>query len=167
MPACDPGQAPPWPSGRSSLIDPVREPRCEPAARHAFVWFLNDHGLGWEALDLLERTHPLYLLCRESQPRLTLPWLEARICCGLGRLDATARGLAAVWHDFREAGFRQELPLFSLDLAEVYLAQEKARQASRLLWSFRPTLARWRMHEDGIARWLLLIDAAPGELALV
>jgi hypothetical protein len=42
------------------------------------------------------------------------------------------------------------------------LAQEKARQAVRLLRAFRPTLARWRMHEDGIARWLLLIDAAPG-----
>jgi hypothetical protein len=148
------------------LIDPVREPRCELAARHALAWFLNDRGLGWEALDLLERTRPLYLVCRESQPRLTLPWLEARICRGLGRLDAAARGLAAVWHDFREAGFRRELTLVSLDLAEVYLAQEKARQASRLLRSFRPTLARWRMHEDGIARWLLLIDAAPGEPAL-
>ncbi len=147
------------------LIDPVREPRCELAARHALVWFLNDRGLGWEALDLLERTRPLYLLCRESQPRLTLPWLEARICRGLGRLDAAARGLAAVWHDFREAGFRQELTLVCLDLAEVYIAQEKARQASRLLRAFRPTLARWRMHEDGIARWLLLIDAAPVEPA--
>jgi len=71
----------------------------------------------WEALDLLERTRSLYLLCRESQPRLTLPWLEARICRGLGRLDAAARGLAAVWHHFREAGFRQELTLVSLDLA--------------------------------------------------
>ncbi len=37
----------------------------------------------------------------------------------LGRLDAAARGLAAVWHDFREAGFRQELTMVSLDLAEV------------------------------------------------
>ncbi len=121
--------------------------------------------LGWEALDLLERTRPLYLLCRESQPRLTLPWLEARICRCLGRLEAAERGLAAVWHEFREAAFRQELTLVSLDLAEVYLAQQKARQAVRLLRAFRPTLARWRMHEDGIARWLLLIDAAPGEPA--
>ena len=76
----------------------MREPRCELAARHALVWFLNDCGLGWEALDLLGRTRPLYFLCRESQPRLTLPWLEARICRGLGRLDAAERGLAAVWH---------------------------------------------------------------------
>jgi hypothetical protein len=146
------------------LIDPVREPRCA-AARHALVWFLNDCGLGWEALDLLGRTRPLYFLCRESQPRLTLPWLEARICRGLGRLDAAERGLAAVWHDFSEAGFRQELTLVSLDLAEVYLAQHKARQAIRLLRSFRPRLADWRMREEGIARWHRLIEAAPGEPA--
>ncbi len=37
-----------------------------------------------------------------------LPWLEARICRCLGRLEAAERGLAAVWHDFREAEFRQE-----------------------------------------------------------
>jgi hypothetical protein len=74
-------------------------------------------------------------------------------------------GLAAVWHDFREARFRQELTLVSLDLAEVYLAQQKARQAVRLLRAFRPTLARWRMREEGLARWLLLIDAAPGDSA--
>jgi hypothetical protein len=147
------------------LIDPVREPRCELAARHSLAWFLNDRGLGWEALDLLERSRPLYLLCRESQPRLMLPWLEARICRCLGRLEAAERGLAAVWHDFREAGFRQELTLVSLDLAEVYLAQQKARQAVRLLRAFRPTLARWRMREEGIARWLVLIDAAPGDPA--
>jgi hypothetical protein len=34
------------------LIDPVR---CELAACHALVWFF---GLGWEALDLLERSRP-------------------------------------------------------------------------------------------------------------
>ncbi len=125
----DPAQGAGLATRALELIDPVREPRCELAARHALVWFLNDRGLGWEALDLLERTRPLYLLCRESQPRLTLPWLEARICRGLGRLDAAARGLAAVWHDFREAGFRQELTLVSLDLAEVYLAATRKSKA--------------------------------------
>jgi hypothetical protein len=145
------------------LLDPAREPRCELAARHALVWFLNDCGLGWEALDLLERTRSRYLLCRESQPRLTLPWLEARICRSLGRLEAAERGLSAVWHDFREAGFRQELTLVILDLAEVYLAQGNARQAVRLLRSFRPTLARWRMQDEGIARWQLLIEATANE----
>jgi hypothetical protein len=42
---------------------------------------------------------------------------------------------------------------------EVHLAQHKDRQASQLLRSFRPTLAHWRMHDEGIARWLLLTAA--------
>ncbi len=83
----------------------------------------------------------------------------------MGRVEAAERGLSAVWHDFREAGFRQELTLVSLDLAEVYLAQENARQAVRLLRSFQPTLARWRMQDEGIARWHLLIAAATDEPA--
>jgi hypothetical protein len=48
------------PSHRAlELLDPAREPRSELAARHALVWFLNDCGLGWQALDLLERSRPL------------------------------------------------------------------------------------------------------------
>ena len=41
-----------------------------------------------------------------------------------------------MWHDFREAGFRQELTLVSLDLAEVYIAHGTTRHAIRLLKSF-------------------------------
>ena len=38
---------------------------------------------------------------------------------------AAERGLAAVWHAFRKAGFPRELTFVSLDLAEVYLALGK------------------------------------------
>jgi hypothetical protein len=75
-----------------ALIDPVREARCELAARHTLVWFLNDRGLGWEALDLLERTRPLYLLCGESQrgasrsaPGASPPRTHPSICWPSGR----------------------------------------------------------------------------------
>jgi tetratricopeptide (TPR) repeat protein len=145
------------------LIDPAREPRLELAARHALIWFLNDCGQGWQALDLLERSRPLYLQLGETQPRLLLPWLEARICRRLGQLAAAERGLVAVWHDFREAGFHQELTLVSLDLAETYIAQGKTRHAIRLLKTFHAILGHWRMHTEGMAAWLLLVEAAAGE----
>jgi hypothetical protein len=146
-----------------ALIEPGREPRLELASRHALIWFLNDCGLGWQALDLLERSRPLYLQLGESQPRLLLPWLESRICRRLGQLAAAERGLVAVWHDFREAGFPQELTLASLDLVETYIAQGKARHALRLLKAFHGILGHWGMHTEGMAAWLLLIEAAAGE----
>lgn len=66
---------------------------------------------------------------------MLLPWLEARICRGLGELAAAERGLAAVWHAFRKAGFPRELTLVSLDLAEVYLAQGWRRSGAPIEWS--------------------------------
>jgi hypothetical protein len=148
-----------------ALIEPAREPRLELAARHGLVWFLNDCGRGDQALDELERARPLYALCRDSEPRLLLPWLEARICRRLGELAAAERGLTAVWHDFHQANFAQELTLVSLDLAEAYLSQGKTRHAVRLLRTFQGFLGQLRMHAEGMAAWLLLIDAAAGEAA--
>lgn len=147
------------------LIEPGREQGLELATRHALIWFLNDCGMGGQALDLLERTRPLYRECGESEARVLLPWLEARICRGLGQLAAAERGLAAVWHAFRKAGFPRELTLVTLDLAEVYLAQGKRRHAMRLLKCFHGILGPWGMHTEGMAAWLLLVEAAKGEAA--
>lgn len=73
---------------------------------------------------------------------------------------AAERGLAAVWHDFHRSNFAQELTLVSLDLAEAYLAQGKARHAGRLLGAFHRHLGQLRMHPEGMAAWRLLIGAA-------
>jgi hypothetical protein len=148
-----------------ALIEPAREPRLDLAARHGLVWFLNDSGSGAQALDELECARPLYALWRDSEPRLLLPWLEARICRRLGELAAAERGLAAVWHDFHDSNFPRELTLVSLDLAEAYLAQRKTRHAVRLLKTFQGFLRHFQMHAPGMAAWLLLIDAAAGEAA--
>ena len=146
------------------LIEPGREQGLELASRHALIWFLNDCGMGRQALELLERTRPLYRECGESEERVLLPWLEARICRGLGQLAAAERGLAAVWHAFRKAGFPRELTLVTLDLAEVFLAQGKGRHAMRLLRCFHGILGKWEMHTEGMAAWLLLVEAAKGEV---
>jgi hypothetical protein len=148
-----------------ALIEPGREPLLELAARHVLIWSLNDCGMPLEALDLLERSRPLYRQCKETEPQLMVAWLEARIWRRLGRLDLAERGLVAVWHDFHQAGFPQELTLVSLDLAETYLARGKTRHAARLLRTFHRTLDSWHMHAEGLAAWLLLAEAAAGEAA--
>jgi len=146
-----------------ALVDPGTEPLLELAARHVLIWFLNDAGMPLQAFDLLERARPLYRQCKQAEPQLMVSWLEARIWRRLGRLDLAERGLAAVWHDFHQAAFQQELALVSLDLAETYIARGKTRHAVRLLRSFHGTLGSWQMHAEGMAAWLLLVEAAAGE----
>lgn len=143
-----------------ALVEPGREPRLELAARHLLIWFLNDCGMSWQALDLLERSRPLYRGCGESEPLLLMPWLEARICRRLGQLGAAEDGLAEAWHRCRAAGCHQELMLVSLDLAEAWTALGKRRHALRLLGSCLASLRRWRMHAEGLAAWRLVIEAA-------
>jgi hypothetical protein len=149
-----------------ALVDPGREPRLELAVRHLLIWFLNDCGLSWQALDLLERSRPLYRECGEcgeSEPLLLKPWLEARICRRLGELAAAEHGLAEAWHRCWAAGWQQELTLVSLDLAEAFTAQGKNRHALRLLGTCQASLRRWRMHDEGLAAWRLVLEAAGAE----
>jgi hypothetical protein len=145
------------------LITPGREPRVELAARHLLIWFLNDCGLPWEALDLLDRSRALYRQCRDTEPLALLPWVEARICRRLGRLAAARRGLAAAWRRCRAGQWHQAQTLVSLDLAEVLLAQGKRREALLLLGSCQASLHRWRMHAEGMAAIRMALDAVQGE----
>jgi hypothetical protein len=146
-----------------ALVGAGPEPRTELLARHALIWFLNDCGMGWRALEELEQSRGLYAQCGECEATLMLPWLEARICRGLGQLEAAERGLAAVWHDFWEAGFPQELTLVTLDLAEVYLAQGKRRHAVRLLRVFGGMLREWRADGEAVGAWAGLVEAVREE----
>jgi hypothetical protein len=145
-----------------ALVEPGREPRVELAARQLLVWFLNDCGRSWQALDLLEGFRPLVRGCGDGESLLRMRWLEARICRRLGQLAAAEHGLAEAWHGCRAAGCRQELTLVSLDLAEAWTAQGKRRHALRLLGSCEASLRRWRMHAEGLAAWRLVLAAAGG-----
>jgi hypothetical protein len=144
-------------------IDAAADPRLDLAARHALIWFLNDAGEARLALDLLAGARSLYRRLGDTDALQRLPWLEARICLNFGEISAAERGLAGVWHDFRGAGYRQDLTLVSLDLVGSYLAQGKSRHALRLLVSFQDTLIHWRMHPEGLAVWLLLLREAAAE----
>jgi tetratricopeptide (TPR) repeat protein len=141
-----------------ALVDPGREPRVELAARHILIWFLNDCGLAWQALDLYDRSRPLYGQCGDSEALLLAPWLEARICRRLGELAAAERGLGEAWHLCRAADWHQEQTLVSLDLAEALIAQGKSRHALRLLGACQVNLGSWGMHAEGMAAWRLLLD---------
>jgi tetratricopeptide (TPR) repeat protein len=143
-----------------ALVEAGRDPRLELAARHTLIWFLNDSGRAWQALDLFERWRALYHKCGDSEPQLLMPWLEGRICRRLGELAGAERRFAEAWHRFRSAGFRQEQTLVSLDLAEVWMAQGKIRPALRLLRRCEESLRDWRMHREGMAAWVVLLNAA-------
>ncbi len=56
--------------GALALIEPGRDVHLDLATRHALIWFLNDGGMGWPALALLDDTRGLYRQLADSVPRL-------------------------------------------------------------------------------------------------
>jgi len=143
-----------------ALVAGGSDPRLELAACHTLTWLLNDSGQAWAALDLFERSLPLYHKCGDSEPQLLMPWLEGRICRQLGELAVAERRFGEAWHRFRAAGFRQEQTLVCLDLAEVWTAQGKRRPAVGLLRKSEVWLRDWGMHREGLAAWVMVREAA-------
>jgi tetratricopeptide (TPR) repeat protein len=148
-----------------ALIEPGRDLHLDLAVRHGLIWFLNDGGMSWQALDLLEASRRLYRQLSDTQPYLLLPWLEARICRRLGELGAAERGFDMAWRDLRWSFHHQEAALVSLDLAEVYLARGKTHQAVQLLADVTDNLDRWSMHAEGVAAWSRLVAVVEGAAA--
>jgi hypothetical protein len=136
-----------------SLFDAGSEPRGALAARHALIWFLNDSGASHEALSLLDEARPLYRQLGLTPPAFQQRWLEARIGYRLGNLEAAEQTYRSVWREFRSAGFNQDLTLVSLNLAEVFVRQDRTRRAALLLSTYESTLRRFKMHPDGLTLW--------------
>jgi len=146
-----------------SLIDAEREPRLKLCALHDMIWHLVSAGHPREALHLLDECRTLYRQFPDAWTRLRLWWVEARIARALGDLAAAEDTFRAVWYEFDERGMYYELTLVSIDLAEIYVAAGKAKQAARLLREFGAVLEQWGMHREGLAAWGLLEQATKTE----
>jgi hypothetical protein len=88
-----------------------------------------------------------------------LHWLEGRISRNLGDLPAAESIFLRLQDDLQSPSYAHELTLLSLDLAEVYVAQEKHETAQGLIQGLLPRLQSWGMHQEGLAVWLLLLES--------
>lgn len=140
------------------LLDAAQEPRLELCARHNLALFLDNAGTPREALAILEMTRPLYRSFEDTQTRLLLHWLEARIARSLGDLAEAEAVLQKVTTELDRCGMHYEQTLASIDLVQVYSLRGNFAAAVQLANEFQPVLEGWGMHQEGQAMWMLFRD---------
>jgi tetratricopeptide (TPR) repeat protein len=141
-----------------ALIDRDEEPRAELCARHTLIWCLDDLGRAEEATALLDLTRRLYRQFGDKPTVARLHWLEARIARTRGNAPEAERILRHLWHEFEKLELPIDLTLLTVDLVEVLARQEKRDEAVELCEIFYPILKGFRMHQEGLAMWILLQD---------
>lgn len=105
--------------------------------------------LGGDRLDLHTRLH----------------WLEAMVRERQGRLEEAETHYSTAREGFLQEGMTYDGALVSLDLAALYLDQERFAEASRLAREMSPLLWEADLHGDAVAALMLFLRATSQETA--
>lgn len=114
------------------LIDSTREPRLTLVARHNLVHYLFDSGQHLEAMELLPETRALHEELGNAVDLARLTWLEGQIALEQGELKAAEASFDQVRNFFVDKGVPLDAAGVSLDLATVYLKQNRLAELKAL-----------------------------------
>jgi tetratricopeptide (TPR) repeat protein len=122
-------------------IDGEREPRLALCARHVLADCLAAAGRFMEARGVLIRARRLYRRYSDGWTQSHLRWLRGRIALGFGQAAEAESELLGAREGFLavEAGF--EAALVTLELAPLYLRQERTAELRALLAAAAGTFA--------------------------
>ncbi len=108
------------------------EPQLQLFARHNLALFLCDAGEYDEARELLEVNRAIVSSSGNPIMLLRFSWVEGLLERGLGNLDAAESHFIVARHGFVKSGLSFDAVLVSLDLAGVYLEQQRLMEVKSL-----------------------------------
>ena len=141
-------------------IDPDGEPRLAWYARHNLALTLCELGEHQAAADALKADRELYRRCPDDYTRSRFGWIEGKIAAGLGRLDEAEAAFTATRERFLAQGNGYDAAMVALDLALVYLAQQRTAELKRLAAETVTVFESQAIHREAAAALLLFRQAA-------
>jgi hypothetical protein len=138
-------------------------PRLRLAVRHNRADYLCELARFADAREVLEASRDLYARFDDAWTRLRLAWLEGKLAAGLG-WDGEAEGhLRAARDGFRAEGSAYDTALVSLELAGLYLAQNRCSEVREIAQEMVATFRRLGVHREAVEAARLFARAAAKE----
>lgn len=148
-------------------LDYEVDPRTFLFARHEQIHLLLDSGRAIEADRLLESSRYLYARVGGDWLALRMAWVEAKLCCSLGRLDEADAGFNVILTEVLERGLHLDSALAALDLAACRILQGRSREAHELALSMAGMFEAWGVHRRALEAWSIVQHALATETATV
>jgi tetratricopeptide (TPR) repeat protein len=139
------------------------QPRLYLNGRHNLASYLAAAGRFEEAADVLETDEDLYRRFPEPWTQLRLAWLRGKIAAGRGKVEAAERSLLEARDGFLRSGIGYDAAMVSLDLALLYLRQERNAEIRRLAEEMFPVFEAQDVHREALAALRLFQEAARRE----
>jgi transcriptional regulator with XRE-family HTH domain len=122
--------------------------------------FLGRYG---DAEALLPEVRALTLSLGNDLDNVRLRWLEGRIAAGLGKREEAIRALSGVREEFASRGIAYDTALASLELAVLYLEDERTAEVKILARQMAPIFQAQGIHREALAALKLFREAAERE----
>jgi hypothetical protein len=145
------------------LVDPELEPRLHLCARHNLAFYLSEQGQYFEAAQILNASMEDYAEHGDMSTTLHATWLGGRICAGLGRELEAEESFCSARDGFLAQGKAYYAAFVCLDLALLYLKQQRTEEVKNLAEAMVPVFEEQGVHREAMAAWLLFRQAAERE----
>ncbi len=145
------------------LLDSTREPRLMMMAQYNLIGCLQEAGRTPEAAALLPDARKIIEAAGTRSDRMRLRWLEGRVELAQGRLAAAEAALLEVGESFLADGRAFDAAQVSLDLALLYLRQQRLEETKQLAAELLATFRARDVHQEALASLIVLHQAAEQE----
>ena len=142
------------------LLDGAREPRLLVSGQYNLIGCLQDAGRNAEAAALIPEAKKMIAQVGAGADLSRLRWLEGRVLASLGRLAEAEEALAEVREVFLEDGVAFDAALVSLDLATVYLRQDRPTETKLLAAEILPIFQAREIYQEALASLIVFQKAA-------
>jgi len=146
-----------------SLLSPESDPRLYLCARFNLALFFVDSGRYEEGGALLRADATLYEQFANPWTMLRHLWLQGRIARAAGLLEEAEQSFLDVRTGFMKQGIGYDAAMVSLDLALLYLRQNRTASVRELAEEMREIFAAGDVHREATAALVLFQEAARRE----
>ncbi len=146
-----------------SFLSPESEPRLFLCARFNLAKFFVESGRYVEGGALLHADTALYQQLANPWTVRRQLWLKGRIALAAGLLEEAERSFLDVRAGFMSEGIGYDAALVSLDLALLYLRQNRTAAVKELAEEMREIFAAGDVHREAMAALVLFQEAARRE----
>jgi tetratricopeptide (TPR) repeat protein len=144
-------------------IDSAVEPRLSLYARFNLTACLGLTGRFGEAEELLPALHQAFEQLAKPLDLVRLRWLDAKIAFGLGRTAEAETVFREIQKEFLSKGMGYDTALVSLDLAILYIQEQRTIELKRLAVEILPIFEARDVHREALATLVVFQRACEQE----
>lgn len=149
--------------GALKIMNRTQEPRLFVFAHLNIALFLHEAGRHAEAVEALAEAREQARAFPDAYTQVRITWLEGKLAAALDDLEGAEKTFLEVREDLIARGQRYDAAMVSLDLASLYLRQNRTADLMTIAEEMHALFTAEEVHREALAALLVFQEAARKE----